>query len=530
MRRRLARICGAAIVVCVMCVASSADVADSTARVRAVGQMKSATRMQNTMRTKGTQAKAYATEKCVTGRVVTQMRSSTEIQSAMDEGTENRARKTLPFAGNTPFLRQGKQDGAPDNAQTGGGELNLIPQAREVKEILPSSLPASGQAGQAGGAAFIVRRGTRIVTGSGIGGRSFEGAQMLADEIEQRTGWKLKISDAREMPGGSDIIYIGDATKDSKLRDALEKQGLSMGKGFDEQGYLIWANAHRILVGGASAEGAFNGVQTLRQLLRPAGSRSGNATANAGASGERVADAASSTPASFVVRQSGVEPPQSKEADSSESRRNLPGPLGMTNKKANAGGASEKKNGKRDERGGAKGGELNCPAVAIRDWPAMKWRGVSVDISRGPIPTLKFMENQIRVLAGFKLNMYALYMEDVFTVPGNEIFAPRDALTPDEIRDLVSYAQKYYVTIVPELETYGHLHNVLRYDVYSQLAEVPHGSVLTPTQPGSYDLLEKMIAAMAPIFKGPFFHIGADETFELGEGQTKELIAEKGLG
>ena len=49
----------------------------------------------------------------------------------------------------------------------------------------------------------------------------------------------------------------------------------------------------------------------------------------------------------------------------------------------------------------------------------MKWRGVSIDISRGPIPTLKFMENQIRVLAGFKLNMYALYMEDVFTVPGN---------------------------------------------------------------------------------------------------------------
>ncbi|MGB7023833.1 MAG: family 20 glycosylhydrolase, partial [Candidatus Acidiferrales bacterium] len=69
-----------------------------------------------------------------------------------------------------------------------------------------------------------------------------------------------------------------------------------------------------------------------------------------------------------------------------------------------------------------------------------------------------------------------------------------------------------------------------RYDVYSQLAEVPHGSVLTPTQPGSYDLLGKMIAAMAPIFKGPFFHIGADETFELGRGQTKDLVAQKGLG
>ena len=116
----------------------------------------------------------------------------------------------------------------------------------------------------------MVTQRTRIVVSSALGGREFEGAQMLEDEIEQWTGWKLKISDAREMPGGADIIYIGDATKDSKLRSALEKQGLSMQAGFDEQGYEISADTHRILVGGASAEGAFNGVQTLRQLLRPA--------------------------------------------------------------------------------------------------------------------------------------------------------------------------------------------------------------------------------------------------------------------
>ena len=346
-------------------------------------------------------------------------------------------------------------------AQPQGADLHLLPQPREVKE--------------AGGAAFLVTRRTRIVVSSALGGRDFEGAQMLEDEIEQWTGWKLRISDAHEVPGGSDIIYIGEATKDSKLRSALEKQGLSMAQGFDEQGYEISADAHRILVGGASAEGAFNGVQTLRQLLRPRNVSSAN-----------------------------------EKADSSAPFAKAATGLGMTTEK--------------------KVGELECPAIAIRDWPAMKWRGVSIDISRGPIPTLKFMEDQIRVLAGFKLNMYALYMEDVFTVPGNQIFAPPDALTPDEIRELVSYAQKYYVTVVPELETYGHLHNVLRYDVYSQLAEVPHGSVLTPTQPGSYDLLGKMIGAMAPIFKGPFFHIGADETFELGRGQTKDLIAQKGLG
>jgi hexosaminidase len=357
-------------------------------------------------------------------------------------------------------------------AQAAGvaAQLQLVPQPREVKETLPASR-------QAGGEAFRVTQRTRIVVDEKFG-REFQGAEMLAEEIERWTGWKLKVSDAREMPGGSDFIYIGDATKDAKLREALGASGLAMQQGFDEQGYAILAEHRRILVGGASEAGAFYGAQTLRQLLRPVG----------------AADAKT-------------------KADSSGSRREPSGPLGMTAKEKSADNP-----------------ELECPAVAIRDWPAMKWRGVSIDISRGPIPTLKFMEEQIRTLASYKIDLYALYMEDVFTVKGNQIFAPPDALTPEEIKELVAYAQKYYVTIVPELETFGHLHNILRYDLYSDLAEVPHGSVLTPTQPGTYDLLGKLITEMAPLFPGPFFHIGADETFELGQGKTKEMIAQQGLG
>ena len=355
---------------------------------------------------------------------------------------------------------QAQEQTAAPSVNSAAAELQLVPQPREVK--------------QSGGAAFAATRRTRIIFDENLG-REFEGAQTLAEEIEERTGWKLKISDAKEMPGGSDFIFIGDATKDARLREALGTSGLAMQQGFDSQGYAILADHHRILVGGASEQGAFYGVQTLRQLLRPENMSGAKATA-----GSSPPSAAKTAAAGF----------------------------GMTTPES----------------------ELECPAVAIRDWPAMKWRGVSIDISRGPIPTLAFMEKQIRVLAGYKLNLYALYMEDVFTVAGNQIFAPPDALSPEEIKELVAYAKKYYVTIVPELETFGHVHNILRYDLYSDLAEIPHGSVLTPTQPGSYDLIGKLVAEMAPLFPGPFFHIGADETFELGQGQTKQLIAEKGLG
>jgi len=48
----------------------------------------------------------------------------------------------------------------------------------------------------------------------------------------------------------------------------------------------------------------------------------------------------------------------------------------------------------------------------IRDWPAMKYRGVHDDLSRGPVPTLEFQKKQIRAFAAYKLNVYSPYFEN----------------------------------------------------------------------------------------------------------------------
>ena len=54
------------------------------------------------------------------------------------------------------------------------------------------------------------------------------------------------------------------------------------------------------------------------------------------------------------------------------------------------------------------------PAVEIVDWPAMRWRGVSDDVSRGPVPTVDYIKRQLRSFAAFKLNMHSFYMEQTF--------------------------------------------------------------------------------------------------------------------
>jgi len=174
---------------------------------------------------------------------------------------------------------------------------------------------------------------------------------------------------------------------------------------------------------------------------------------------------------------------------------------------------------------------LVCPAVAIRDWPSMPWRGMQDDVSRGPIPTMEFMKKQIRILASYKINLFGLYMEHVFDFASQPLMAPKEAaLTPEEIKTLVEYAKKFHVTVLPEQQAFGHLHHMLKYEIYSDVAERPHGHVLTPTKEQSYDIIKSFYAELVPLFPGPFLHIGADETSELGRGQTVDRVKEVGVG
>jgi hexosaminidase len=177
------------------------------------------------------------------------------------------------------------------------------------------------------------------------------------------------------------------------------------------------------------------------------------------------------------------------------------------------------------------GANAFVPGVQIVDWPAMRWRAVSDDISRGPVPTVEYIKRQLRTFAAYKLNMHSFYMEHTFQSGTHPLIGPAGgSLTPDEIRELVAYARRYHIELVPEQQTFGHLHKALKFEKYNELAEVPYGDVLSPQQEGSYKLVAEWYRELGELFPGKFFHIGADETFELGEGQSRDAARERGVG
>jgi hypothetical protein len=169
--------------------------------------------------------------------------------------------------------------------------------------------------------------------------------------------------------------------------------------------------------------------------------------------------------------------------------------------------------------------------ATVRDWPAMQYRGISDDLSRGPVDTLEFQKKIIRTLAAYKENLYSPYFENTQQYASNPLPAPPGgSLSAADAQQLVAYAAQYHVTVVPEQEAFGHLRHALIWEQYQPLAETPHGAVLAPGQPGSLKLISQEFTELAQLYPSPFLHVGADETDDLGVGQTKADVDARGLG
>ena len=169
------------------------------------------------------------------------------------------------------------------------------------------------------------------------------------------------------------------------------------------------------------------------------------------------------------------------------------------------------------------------PCVSIEDRPALSWRVLSDDVSRGPLPTMRYFKERIRTIAAFKMNGYSPYMEHVVRTPSDPLPAPLDGLTPVELSELDAYAHRFHVTLIPEQQTFAHMHNTLKLERYAPAAELPHGFLLSPADPIASSYLARTIASeRAAVPDAPFFHVGSDETATLGAGTTAAYVAEHG--
>lgn len=179
---------------------------------------------------------------------------------------------------------------------------------------------------------------------------------------------------------------------------------------------------------------------------------------------------------------------------------------------------------------------LAVPGVEITDRPRFAWRGMHLDVGRHIFP-VEFVKRYIDLLARHRMNTFHWHLTDdqgwrieIKRYPRlTEVGAWRTEsdgsryggfYTQAEVREVVAYAAERFVTVVPEIELPGHARAALAaYPEYSCTGEalpVPatwgiFEDVYCAGDDATITFLENILAEVADLFPGPWFHVGGDE-------------------
>lgn len=122
---------------------------------------------------------------------------------------------------------------------------------------------------RAGG--FQVRPRTKIFVLLGHQSEDRIAAETLAEEVADESGLKLNILGMKPAGKASGGAIVLARLQDARVRRLLARNGLKADDLVGEDGYLLFCNKSHLIVAAKTGQGLFYGVQTLRQLLRPAG-------------------------------------------------------------------------------------------------------------------------------------------------------------------------------------------------------------------------------------------------------------------
>ncbi|MFI2742130.1 beta-N-acetylhexosaminidase [Zhouia sp. PK063] len=167
------------------------------------------------------------------------------------------------------------------------------------------------------------------------------------------------------------------------------------------------------------------------------------------------------------------------------------------------------------------------PTVTINDKPRFAWRGLMMDVARHFQP-IDVVKRNIDALAAAKMNVFHWHLSDdqgfrveIKSLPRLQEYASDGMFyTQNQIKDVVAYAEKRGIRVIPELDVPGHATAIVT--AYPEIASKDttynierysgiFDPTLDPTNDKTYEVLEKIIGEMAPLFPDPYFHIGGDE-------------------
>lgn len=111
--------------------------------------------------------------------------------------------------------------------------------------------------------------------------------------------------------------------------------------------------------------------------------------------------------------------------------------------------------------------------------------------------------------------------EDMFPYRGNLSLAVNgNAYSIENVDYILQQAKRHHLEVIPLVQTFGHLEWILKLERFAHLREDERfPQVICFPEPEAWNLITDMIDQVAEVHKRygmPFFHMGADEAFQIG--------------
>ncbi len=192
------------------------------------------------------------------------------------------------------------------------------------------------------------------------------------------------------------------------------------------------------------------------------------------------------------------------------------------------------------------GGKAQLPAVEINDYPRFSYRGAHLDVSRHFF-TVDSIKRFIDILALHNINRFHWHITDdqgwrieIKKYPKlSTIAAERDETvigrnsgkydgkhygpfqyTQDDCREIVAYAAKRHITVIPEIDLPGHMQAALAaypefgctggpYEVWKMWGVSEN--VLCAGNDATLKFIEDVLTEIVEVFPSEYIHVGGDE-------------------
>jgi hexosaminidase len=210
---------------------------------------------------------------------------------------------------------------------------------------------------------------------------------------------------------------------------------------------------------------------------------------------------------------------------------------------------------------------LTIPNCTIADEPRFSYRGLMLDVGRHYYP-VDHIKRFIDLMAMYKMNIFHWHLtEDQgwrIEIKKYPLLTKISSIrkestvgrysdkkfdgkpyggfyTQEEVKDIVAYAGKKFITVIPEIEMPGHSQAVLA--AYPQLGANADRIYQVGTKWGvsedvlfpreeTFTFLENVLTEVMALFPGPYIHIGGDECPKAQWKESKfcqDLIKKEGL-